>query len=246
VKVEIQSGIAILALEKGKVNALTVDVVEEIYSGLKKLESEDEARAVIVIGHGNFFSFGFDVPEFMTFSKEKFTEFLVNFSNLYSYLFLYPKPVIAALNGHTIAAGCMLAVACDRRIMISEKAKISLNEIGFGSSVFAGATEILRFQVGSKNATDILYSGAMYYADEAQKMGLVDQIVDEANLMQESLRTAQSLGEKSLPAFKSIKRLLREPIVEIYQSKELDSIKELVDIWYSETTWANLKKIQIH
>jgi 3,2-trans-enoyl-CoA isomerase len=69
--------------------------------------------AVILTGSGKFFSFGFDIPEFLAITKEEFTEYLANFTDLYTYLFLYSKPVIAALNGHTMAGGCMLALACD-------------------------------------------------------------------------------------------------------------------------------------
>ena len=76
-----------------------------------------------------------------------------------------PRPVNRA--GHTVAGGCMLALACDRRVMARGKGKISLNEIGFGSSVFAGSVEMLRFAVCSRNAQEILYSGALYDADQA-------------------------------------------------------------------------------
>ena len=245
IKIEVNNDIATLVLERGKVNALNGDVVDEMFGALRSVEGDDKVRAIILTGRTKFFSFGFDIPEFVNYPKERFTDFVVNFTNLYSYLFLYPKPVVAALNGHTIAAGCMLALACDSRVMVSEKAKISLNEIGFGSSVFAGATELLRFQVGSKNAAEVLYSGAMYQADEALKLGLVDKAVEEGMLMQDSVQAARTLGEKHFPAFKSIKRLLREPIVEKYKAREMVSIKEFVDIWYSESTWENLKKIQI-
>ena len=245
VSIKSQDHIATLVLERGKVNALNGDVVAEIFAALETLARDESICAVILTGHAKFFSFGFDIPEFLSYSKERFTEFLVRFTDLYSYLFLYPKPVVAALNGHTIAGGCMLALACDARIMVTGKAKISLNEIGFGSSVFTGATEILRFQVGDKNATEILYSGAMIDAESAQKMNLVDKAVAEESLPQEAMQAAKSLGEKHLPAFTSIKKLLRGHIAERYKARELESIREFVEIWYSEATWENLKKTQI-
>ena len=161
-------------------------------------------------------------------------------------MFMYPKPIVAALNGHTIAGGCMLALACDRRIMVSGKARISLNEIDFGSSVFAGSTEMLRFWVGDKNATAILYSGAMYSAEEAEMLGLIDQAVTEENLIPVALDKALELGKKYNPAFAGIKSLLRKSIVENMKSREHKSIAEFVEIWYSDHTWENLKNIKIH
>src|SRR5215467_6124513 len=176
-------GISTLTLNRGKVNALNGAVVDQLRALLKTMESDREVRSVVLTGSGKFFSFGFDIPEFLSFTKEQFTDYLINFTDLYRYLFLYPKPVVAALNGHTIAGGCMLALACDYRVIVSGKAKISLNEIGFGSSVFAGSAEMLRFWVGGANATAVLFSGAMYAAEEAKILGLVQEVATEGELM---------------------------------------------------------------
>ena len=241
-----QGGIGTLVLNRGKVNALIDETVKEMHNTLYEFQMNPDIKAVIVTGKGKFFSFGFDVPEFLSYSKEEFTDFLIKFTDLYTTMFMYPKPIVAALNGHTIAGGCMLALACDRRIMVSGKARISLNEIDFGSSVFAGSTEMLRFWVGDKNATAILSSGAMYSAEEAEKLGLIDQAVTEENLIPAALDKALELGKKYNPAFAGIKSLLRKSIVENMKSREHKSIAEFVEIWYSDHTWENLKNIKIH
>ncbi|MEW6351182.1 MAG: enoyl-CoA hydratase/isomerase family protein [Thermodesulfobacteriota bacterium] len=240
-----QESIATVVIERGKVNALDNTVVDQLRDAFKELERDPSTRAVIFTGRGKFFSFGFDIPQFIPWPKEDFFAYLVNFTNLYTYLFLYPKPLIAALNGHAIAGGCMLALACDHRLMVTGKAKISLNEIGFGSSVFAGSTEMLRFWTGSANATQILCSGAMYPAEQALELGLVDQVTTEADLPATAVTVASELGAKDPSAFASIKGLLRQPVAEAMTRRETDSIREFVDIWYSETTRANLHGITI-
>lgn len=239
------SGIATLYLNRGKVNAINGAAVDELRAHLKRLESDPEVRSLILTGFGKFFSFGFDIPEFLSLRKEQFVGFLENFTDLYTYLFLYPKPVIAALNGHAIAGGCMLALACDYRVMVIGKPRISLNEIGFGSSVFAGSTEMLRFWVGSGNATNILYSGAMYTAEEAKSLGLVNDAATEEDHMVVARKAASDLASKHSPAFASIKSLLRKPIADEMLRRESGSIREFAAIWYSEVTWANLKNIKI-
>jgi Delta3-Delta2-enoyl-CoA isomerase len=239
-------GVATLMFHRGNVNALNGAVIDQLRALLKNLESDQEVESIILTGSGKFFSFGFDIPEFLSFTKEQFTEFLANFTDLYAYLFLYPKPVVAALNGHTIAGGCMLALACDHRVMVSGKAKISLNEIGFGSSVFAGSTEMLRFWVGGGNATTILYSGAMYVAEEAQRLGLVHEVVTADVLTIAARKAASDLASKHSPAFASIKSLLRKSVAEEVLRRERDSILEFTDIWYSEATRANLQNIKIY
>ena len=245
IKTSINSGIATLTLSRGKVNALTGDVVGQMKTALKAFEEDPDINAVIITGAGNFFSFGFDVPEFLTYSKAAFSAFLYQFTGLYKYIFMCPKPVIAALNGHTIAGGCMLALSCDRRVMVTGKAKISLNEITFGASVFAGSTEMLRLCVGSRYASQILYSGAMYSAEEAESMGLVDRVTTDKNLMETAMTMAMELGGKPSPAFAGIKSLLRTPSLKEMERNETDSVRKFVDIWYSEETWKNLKNLKI-
>lgn len=246
VELKMSEGIATVIIGRGKVNSLNGMVVSELTKQLKKLEDRTDVKAVLLTGRGKFFSFGFDIPEFLSFTKDEFTGYLTDFSNLYTYLFLYPKPVVAALNGHTIAGGCMLALACDYRVMATGKSKISLNEIAFGSSVFAGSTEMLRFWVGNANATKVLYSGAMYSAEEAMTLGLVQEVSDDANLWGQARRIAMEFSSKHLPAFASIKSLIRKPIADDMMLREGASIREFVDIWYSEQTWKNLQKIKIN
>lgn len=241
-----KDGIVTLSLNRGKVNPLNGNVVDDVFSSLKDIEGDSAVKAVILTGQGKFFSFGFDVPELLTYSREAFSDFLAKFTNLYSNMFLYPKPIIAALNGHTIAGGCMLALACDRRIIISEKAKMSLNEIDLGVPIFVGITEILRFCVGSRNATEILYSGALYSAEEAYSLGLVDEVVNAEDLTDAATKAASDLGHKPWPAFAGIKSLLRRPILSEIAQRENESIKEFVDIWYSDSTRAILKDVKIY
>jgi len=238
--------IATVTLSRGKVNALNEPMVEEITKSFEDLAIDNEVRSIIFTGSGKFFSFGFDVPEFLSYPKNDFIKYLEKFTNLYTYVFHFPKPIVAALNGHTIAGGCMLATACDYRLMVTGKAKISLNEITFGSPVLAGSVEMLRYCVGSRNAQSILYSGAMYSAEEAFQLRLVDQVSSEDDLTEDARKVAQELAQKDSSAFRSIKHLLRKPAAEQMIKREKDAILEFVDIWYSEQTWENLKTIKIY
>jgi len=240
-----EDGVATVCLARGKVNALNGDVIQDLADTFRDLEADDGVRAVILTGSGKFFSFGFDIPEFLNYPRTEFTKYLDSFSKFSSYLFQFPKPVVAALNGHTVAGGCMLAIACDHRMMVGGKAKIALNEIGFGSSVFAGSVEMLRYCIGSNNAEDVLFSGKMYTAEEARQIGLIDDITPVEQLKGESERVAREYADKDPRAFAGIKNLLRKPVVESFAGRETDSIREFVEIWYSESTWKNLEMIKI-
>jgi enoyl-CoA hydratase/carnithine racemase len=244
VNASVEGGVAIIVC-RGKVNALDEPTIDELKDRFREIEADEAARAVVFSGEGKFFSFGFDIPRFLGHSKPDFSRFLKKFTDLYMYLFTYPKPVVAALNGHTVAGGLMLALACDRRFMAAGKGKVALNELAFGSSVFAGSVEMLRFAVGNRNAEEILYTGAMYLPEEALRLGLVDEVCSGEELLGKAMVAARELSGKSQPAFQSMKRLLRGPVVEEMRRRESASISEFVDIWYSEATWRNIQEIRI-
>jgi enoyl-CoA hydratase/carnithine racemase len=105
---------------------------------------------------------------------------------------------------------------------------------------------MLRFCVGSRNAQQILYSGAMYSAEEAFELGLVDHVSSEDTLEKDARKVAKELGEKASLAFASVKKLLRKPLAEEMVKHEKDYILEFVHIWYSQATWERLKEIKIH
>lgn len=244
-EVSTTQGITTITLRRGKVNAMHEPMVEELQEVLMRSERDPDAKAVILTGYGKFFSFGFDIPSLLNYRQEAFNLFLTKFTDLYSNLYLYPKPVVAAINGHAIAGGCMLALACDYRLMVQGRAKISLNEITFGASVFSGCVEMLRASVGQRYAERILLTGDMYSADEALEMRLVDRITSRDRLRQEAEILAHNFANKDIVSFRSIKRLLRGPILDSMRAHEEGSIQEFSNIWYTESTWKNLQEIII-
>lgn len=246
VRVSKDQGIATVILSRGKVNALNEPMIDEITHVFEGLEKDQEVKSIILTGEGKFFSFGFDISEFFDYSKDAFLAFLRKFTDLYTLMFMFQKPIVAALNGHTIAGGCVLATTCDYRMMVSGKAKISLNEIGFGSSVFAGSVKMLKFLVGSRNTELILYSGAMYSAEEASQLGLVDQISPQESLTENANKVAGDFAKKDGVAFRSIKAHLRKSVAEGMIKREKEGNREFADIWYSEDTRKKLKGIKIY
>lgn len=245
VSIKTDNGIAVVTMNKGKVNPINADALADMQDCFGKLGSDGSVRAVILTGSDKFFSFGFDVPELLTYSRDVFKTFLIGFNRLLTDLFVFPKPLIGAINGHAVAGGCMLALTTDYRVMVQEKARMSLNEINIGASVFAGPVEMLRFCVGSRKAELVLTSGQMYEPKEASDMGLVDKLSAPDRVMAEALEIATTYSEKNAGAFRSIKYLLRKPIVDSYLNREEASIDEFIDIWLSEESQTQLRQVQI-
>ena len=245
VELEKHNKIAVARLNRGKVHALNEALVDELTDCFDQLENDNATEAVILTGTGKFFSFGLDIPDLFPYSQADFKIFLEKFTTLYKKMYLLGKPLVAAINGHCIAGGFILATTADNRVMVQEKAKIALNEISFGSTIFAGAMAMLRAQVGQQNGERIALSGAMFTATEALEMTLVDDLCDEANLMEKAQENASNMICGNPLAYGSIKQLLRRPIVADWEKYEPDSIDQFIEIWYSPSVRENLKKIEI-
>jgi 3,2-trans-enoyl-CoA isomerase len=245
VRVTTSESLAVVRLERGKVNAINEAVVDELRSAFGRLLADPAVRAVVLTGTRPFFSFGFDIPELYDYPREEFTSFLRKFTNFTRHLFVYPRPIVAAINGHAVAGGCILATACDHRVMVSGKAKISLNELTFGSTIFQSAIELMRYWVGSRSAEVIVFGGGMYSAEQARDLGLIDTVTDADSLSDLAAELAERLCGRNPEAFAHAKSMLRQPIIDRILKYEEQSIKKFVDIWYSDRVRENLQKITI-
>lgn len=244
-ELKLVDSLAIITMTRGKVNAINPDFVRELNLLLDDIERHPDIHAVVLIGQGKFFSFGLDIPELYELTPEAMTRFIQTFCDLYHRLFLFPKPIVAAINGHAIAGGCILATACDRRLMSAGNGKIALNEVTFGASLFAGAVAMLQFACGSRNAEQILLTGHMFTPEQARELGLIDEVTEDDKLLADASRVARELGKNHGPHFTSLKRLSRQPIADQWRIREPHAITEWIDIWYSPETRAKAKSIQI-
>lgn len=241
----IKDSIVTLILDRPKVNALDDGLIKELYGWFEELRFDPGVRAVVLTGEGSFFSFGLDVPAYMSYPKDAFRESFSMFCDIYATIFEFPKPTVCAINGHAVAGGCILALACDYRIMASGKPKIGLNEITFGSTIPAGAIEMLKFAVGNRRASIIAYMGELLPAEKAHSVELVDKVVAPQELRETACEAARNLSSMDAAAFGSIKMALRRDAIENIRKRDEESIAQFVDLWYSEPVREQLAKIQI-
>ncbi len=242
IKVKTAQGISTIKLSRPKVNAINESLVDELIMSFSGLKNRSDVKSILLTGEGSFLSFGFDIPEFLNYSKDEFRVFVEKFCKLLNEIFLFPKPVLSGINGHAIAGGCLLALACDYRIMVEDRTKIALNELTFGSTVFPIGISILKYTVGTRNAEIMLERGGMYSANQAKEIGLIDK---SAPLEKFDDLVEETLGEysnKDPLAFSDLKYNLRKNVIE--RDNDFD-INRFIDIWYSDNTWNNLQNIKI-
>jgi enoyl-CoA hydratase/carnithine racemase len=244
-EITVTDSIATITMARGKVNAINSEFVAELSGLLDEFETDSSTSALILTGRGKFFSFGLDIPELYDLSPAEMTRFIRTFCGLYHRLFLFPKPTVAAINGHAIAGGTILATACDARLMADGNGKMALNEITFGSTLFAGAVEMLRYCCGNRNIEKILLSGTMFTPAESLQLGLVDRIVTGDELMFASGQLAVEQSRHLSPAFTSLKRLARGPIAAEWMTREQQSILDWINVWYSPETRERARSVQI-
>ncbi len=236
--------VALLELRRGKVNALTLDVVKELDEHLDRVGGDEDSRGLVLTGSGSFFSFGFDVPAMYDLEREAFGEFLYAFCALSRRLFSFPKPVIAALNGHASAGGCILALTADERIAAEGRGRIGLNERLIGASLFSSCVEMLAQAVGDRTAERMLYSGELSPVAEAHRMGLVDRLVPGGELVELAVARAATLAENP-GAFAGLKWLLRRERAERMAERDPESIERFLDVWYAPDARRLLRGIEI-
>ena len=139
-----QAGIAVLTLKHGKANALDIEFCEALSACFADLR-ESNATAVVLTGQGKIFSAGVDLIRVSEGGADYVRQFLPALHRLYDAVFFHPKPVVAAINGHAIAGGAVLAACADRRIMAREGGRIGITEMLVGVPFPALAFEIVRF-----------------------------------------------------------------------------------------------------
>ena len=181
VRLEVEAGIGTIRLDRPPMNALSVQVQEEIRAAAVEASERRDVAAVIVYGGEKVFAAGADIKEMQPMSYTDMVDRSAALQSSLTAVARIPKPTVAAITGYALGGGCELALACDFRIA-GEGAKLGQPEILLGIIPGAGGTQRLARLVGSARAKEIIFSGRFVAADEALSIGLVDKVVPAAEV----------------------------------------------------------------
>jgi len=205
-KVEkLDGGVARLTINRpDKMNALNGEVRCAIFGALDDLEDDDDVRCVVLTGAGDkAFIAGADIREFKDARPvEQYRS--MDRGNIYLAMEEFPRPVIAMINGYCLGGGCELAMACDIRIA-SDRARLGQPEINLGLIPGGGGTQRLPRLVGEGRALKLILTGEMIGAEEAGRIGLVDEVVPADQLSERTLELARTIASKSPVALQAAK-----------------------------------------
>jgi enoyl-CoA hydratase len=232
-----QGDVAIMTLAHGKANTLDVEFCDAIAAKFKEIVTSP-ARATVMTGQGRIFSAGVDLLRLTTGGTDYVRKFLPALHHLYDTVFHHPKPVIAAVNGHAIAGGCVLQCCADKRIAAKDVGRIGVTELLVGVPFPAMAFEVMRFSTSPQYFPDIILSGATFPTGEALTRGLVDEVVEPDALMARALAAARLLANLAPETFALTKRQIRQPLVDrmTKDGARVDAVA--TKIWTSPETLA--------
>jgi enoyl-CoA hydratase/carnithine racemase len=189
VRLEVQDGVGTIRLDRPKMNALNVQVQEEIRAAATEAAERDDVRAVVVYGGERVFAAGADIKEMADMSYQDMVRRSGGLQSAFTSVARIPKPVVAAVTGYALGGGCELALCADYRIA-ADDATFGQPEILLGVIPGAGGTQRLTRLVGVSTAKDLIFTGRFVKADEALAIGLVDRVVPAASVYDEALAWA--------------------------------------------------------
>ena len=235
IDLEIDDGIALVTMRHGKANVLDIEFCDALAERFEELRGAD-ARAVVLTGQGRIFSAGVDLIRLDAEGADYIREFLPALHRLYQAVFYHPMPVVAAVNGHAVAGGCILACCADRRIMARDAGRIGVTELLVGVPFPALAFEILRFAVPPRYLAEFALGGATYATDVALQRGWINAVAKPDALMADALDVARQLALLSPPAFTQTKRQIRQSVIERMAHTGAATDAAVTEIWCAPET----------
>jgi enoyl-CoA hydratase len=201
--IEEVDGVSVVRFDHPPVNALDLDLLDDVIVAMRGLDGP-----VVITGAGRCFSAGVDLPAIVDGGAEYTDRFMTSLSAAFLAVFDHPAPVVAAINGHAIAGGCVFAMAADIRLMSA--GTIGLTELAVGAMFPMSALEICRYAMGTSVTQATLGAGTVDVSTAAA-LGWVDEVVTPEELLPRATALARELAEYAPAAYAMTKRQLHLP-----------------------------------
>ena len=205
---------SIIQLDRGKVNALDINLVRELRTTVSELSEDKSVKGIILTGKPGYFSAGVDLIALYDYNRDQVYEFWSEFMALMMDLVRFPKISMAALSGHCPAGGTVLALTCDHRFLINfPRTVIGLNEVAVGIRIPAPIFDLYSFWLGRRVAYQALLKGHLFDPESAKNVGLVDDVYDEEDLMSRTEQRMQQLLKADFRVVQDAKRVMRKELI---------------------------------
>jgi len=207
VRLEVSEGVATLRLDRPKMNAISLQVQDELRAAAAEATERDDVRAVVLYGGERVFAAGNDVKEMADLSYADMLTVSHSITSAVTAVARIPKPVVAAITGYALGGGCELALAADVRFA-ADNAVLGQPEVLLGIIPGAGGTQRLSRLVGPSRAKDIIFTGRFVKADEALTIGMVDRVVPADQVLAEAVAWASQFSTAAALAVRAAKQAI--------------------------------------
>lgn len=232
--IEYQDAVATIRLNHGAVNALDLELLMSITEAIHDLDAQPDIGAIVLTGQGRAFCAGVDLKRILESDQSYIDSFLHALSDAFLAPLRCDTPVVAAVNGHAIAGGAVLAAACDRVIGTDdERARIGLAEMAVGVPFPTVAIEIMRQRLGGRLSDSIL-SAALYPPVEAHRRGFLDTLSPPDNLADHVQAAAAALAAVPVATMSLTKKHLRAPIEAVVNADGDKHDARMRELWSSD------------
>ena len=229
ISVEEREGVAILALDRPPANAFSPELVSELAA---KVSETAQARAVVLTSSNpRIFSAGWDLTKVSSLPRAEMEDFVEAYFDLVRRIFISDGPFLAALPGHAIAGGLIVAAAADERYIADGPARVGLSEVALGVPLPACCLEIFRYAIGSRAMERLTASAENMPVDRALALGLVDRAVRASDLLSSAVERASALARGGRPAYAETKRRARAETLVRFDAARTDD--PFLDYWFS-------------
>ena len=218
---------------------MDIELGEALIAELKAA-MDPAVKALIVTGSGSSFSAGVDLFRVLKDGPDYGRRFLPILDEFLRTTLTFPKPVVAAVNGHAIAGGCILAAACDHRIMTEGNGRIGIPELAVGVPFPALPLQIMAARVADGPLRDLVFTGRTVQIDEAKALGLIDEKCPSGMLMDRAFEVAQQLAAIPAGAFALTKEMFYSPIM-ARTKDHADLNARVVHAWLQPHTYDTIR-----
>lgn len=241
--VSIKDKLAVISFNKGKSNALDRDLITELMDLLGNIEKDEQIGGVLLTGKEGFFSAGLDLVALSQLDESGARDFWQLFLSFTAKLIAFKKPMVAAINGHSPAGGCVIALACDARIMAEGKFIIGLNEVPVGIIVPHSIFKLYSFWIGHANANRSLLEGKLFSPEEALAIGLIDEIAKPESILTMAERRVRKYMALEPNTWAQTKLNIRKELLSVSQADHGNELEQMLKQWFSPSTRAILNNI---
>ena len=243
INVTIKDRLALITLNRGKSNPLNREIITELSDMLHNISNDTNIGGVLITGREHFFSAGLDLIELFNYNEEEIRSFWKLFMDFTAQIISFKKPMAAAINGHSPAGGCVIALACDIRVMAEGNYIIGLNEVPVGIIVPDSIFQLYAFWLGKGNAARSLLEGKLFSPEEALKIGLVDELVNPASIMSATERRIRKYMALEPNTWQQSKLNIRKELIAAATTDQSVVLEAMLTQWWSPTSRNLLKMI---